>query len=186
MEIKMNKKNVLLVIFCCFCHSFVVNAHPRIVIKNETEWPIYIDTFQTNGSIVQNEISLTGSTIESKKEAVLDIVITSAACISEDNFVDLCVFNTETKNYYPVRLNWNSAFVEHNYMNKEAFRITKKTNHGASVLYTFLNADRVPQLSTDAINEWKQDQFRQQQLGIAAIKMDFGLGETDKLVLPIE
>jgi hypothetical protein len=182
----MNRK-MLSVLFCCFCCNFIVGAYPHIIIKNETEWPIYIDGFQTSGSTVRNEISLTGSTIESNKEVVLDIIITSAACSSKDNFVDLCVFiNNETKNYHPVRLNWNSAFVEHNYLNDQAFRITKRNNHGASVLYTFLKVDKVPQLSVDAVNEWKQDQFRQQQLGITAIKMNFGLGKADELILPAE
>lgn len=178
-------KNLLFAV-CCLYSALSVNANPNIFVKNETKWPIFVDDCQTHGSIVTNGIDLIGSSIENNKQIELDIVITSRDCSFNNNFVDLCLFDNTKEEYYPVRISWNAAFSDHNYKNDKIFRITKKGNHGTSVFYTFLNADEFPQLSKSAGIELKQDQYRQQQIGIETIKKDFGLNSNDELTLSSE
>lgn len=179
-----NLGKVAFVVFVCCIGFFTTEAMSSIIIQNKMNSDLFIENFQTKGSVVLNQVDLSGNCVERQKgTACIEIIVDSPVCNSEENSVTLSVFDKKDEEYKPVTIMWgdNGVYTK-NYVVEGSHRVTQCSN-GKSIVLTFYEDEGavIEQLKLLALARLKSNNSSQQKQDENAILKYSGLRKEDVL-----
>jgi hypothetical protein len=190
MEIAMGKiyKNTIIigVFFTCLLGVTATVAMTNIFIKNEMSNDLFIESFQTNGSVVVNSVDLVEKCLKKDDKAAtrMSISIVSSLCDKEHNSATLSIFNALLNDYETIYITWGKEGIslkDDTYVRPGAYRITQQSDGRGNVTFSFYDdSDAVKSILREAVLlKLKSIANSQQRQSEATIAKYFGITQEE-------
>lgn len=170
------KKTIINILIICSLTE--VNAM-SLILENQMEEPIYIESIKTKGSLVINGPEIAGICLEKKDRQPIKIEVLLPDCRLEDNFVELSIYDKNSGEYKPFRIMWDRVNVsdDHNDDDIISFIVNRQSDGRASFVYTIRSAKKevVEELESVARQQIRSSRTSQQKINDKIIARTLGL-----------
>ncbi|MBE6447669.1 MAG: hypothetical protein E7015_04295 [Alphaproteobacteria bacterium] len=175
----MMKKLVLgLVVFGCVAN---IEAMQNVKIQNKMSKDVFVESFETSGTVVFNQIKLVGETLGKNDSKVIQIGVVSPVVPSEKNYAVLSLFNKTEEEYEQIKITWGgdgARLYNSDYVVNGFYRIVQEYDQRGDVTFTFYDygdESIIERLKAAVLQRLKTNASFQQKQKEEIIKLQSGL-----------
>lgn len=158
-----------------------VGAMQNIKIQNKMTEDVFVESFETSGTIVFNQIKLVGETLHKDDSKTIQIGVVSPTFLSEKNYAVLSLFNKSKDDYEQIKISWGGSgtkLYNNDYVVNDFYRIVQEYDRRGDVTFTLYDYDDkgiIESLRTAVLQRLKVNTYSQQKQKEEIIKQQSGL-----------